>query len=68
MSATNFIATEAIAKIQGALATSQAIWLPSQKEIQARLPAARIDLSFQNFLKRLDDSTEVKDGGRHGTV
>ena len=68
MSATNFIATEVIAKIQAALATSQAIWLPGQKEIQARLPAARNDPSFQRFLKTLGDSTEVKDGGCHGAL
>lgn len=62
MSATNFIATEAVAKIQGALATSQAVWLPGQKEIQARFPAARNDLSFQGFLKTLGDSTEQRTG------
>ena len=54
--------TEAVAKIQGALAASQAVWLPGQKEIQARLPAARNDLSFQSFLKMLGDSTEQRAG------
>ena len=75
MSATNFIAAEAIAKIQGAMATSQTVWLPGQKEIQARLPAARNDHSFRSFLRTLDGSTqqpsgttEFKDWGRHGTL
>lgn len=54
--------TEAVAKIQGALATSQAVWLPGQKEIQARISAARNNLSFQGFLKTLGDFTEQRAG------
>jgi hypothetical protein len=75
MSAINFIATKAIPKIQGALATSQTVWLPGQKEIQSRLPAARNDHSFRTFLRTLDGSTEQPSGttefndeGRHGTL
>ena len=67
--------TEAVVKIQSALAASQAVWLPGQKEIQARLTVARHDQSFQGFLKTLGDSTEqgtgtteIKDGGCHGKL
>ena len=56
------IITEDICKIQGALATSQAVWLPGQEQIQARLPDARNDLSFQGFLKTLADPTDNAQG------
>lgn len=54
--------TEAVGKIRGALANSDAVWLPGQEQIQARLPAARNDLSFQSFLKTLGNSTKQRTG------
>ena len=42
--------TEAVGKIRGALATSQAVWLPGAEETQAQHFAARSDQRFQDFL------------------
>ncbi len=48
--------TAAIGQMQKAITGSTVVWLPGAEEVQERLPAARHDLSFQGFLKTLDEA------------